>query len=159
MVLLVVFGILAIFFTVIMVDTTKSQEGNSKVFLWCMPVQFFTIVFVLICVLAPTKYGEVKLVDEYELQSFVVDSSDDVYVIFDKGIYFCCLRDNTNKLVPYESDEVTSITYIDEGEVPKICYYVQEREWTWYSAPMGLDKSSYELYIPETGILYASSQN
>lgn len=154
MLLLIVFVALTLFFTWVMVDSTKSQTGDGKVILWCMPFQLFTIIFGVICAVTPAKYGEIKLVDEYELASFMVNASDDVYAIYDRGIYTLCLQDDTNRHVTYNNSEVTSIIYIDEGEAPKVCRYVQQDEWTWYAAPMRDDKETYVLYLPKSGILY-----
>lgn len=154
MLLLIVFVVLTIFLTWVMVDATRHQTGESKVFLWCMPLQLFTLIFVGICAVTPAKFGEAKLVCEHELASFMINGSDDVYAIYDRGIYTCRLQDDTNRHVTYNNNEVTSIIYIDEGKIPKICRYVQEREWTWYSAPIMPDKEYYELHIPKSGILY-----
>ena len=81
-----------------------------------------------------------------------------INIDLDDGTYVCYLNDGTNKPTTYPVNEVTSIVYIDEEEIPKICKYVQECKWTWYAAPLREDKVNYVLHIPEGSIFYGSEK-
>lgn len=106
----------------------------------------------MICLLAPTKYGENKLELEYKLTSFTVGNSQECYVSLDKGLY--TFYSDNNKPTTIDTNSVTAVFYISEAETPKICRYVQKPEWIWYAAPMGSYRLTYILYIPEGSIAY-----
>ena len=158
MLILVVFVVLAIIFTCIIVKDTKDSTSSTTPLLWCIPLQVLGALFLFISVAAPSQYKEIKLEAEHELASFNVNGSYNIYAILDEGTYICYLNDGTNKPMSYPIGKVTSVIYIAEEEMPKICEYVQECKWTWYAAPLREDKVNYVLHIPEGSIFYGSTK-
>lgn len=152
MLVLAVLGFLGIFFAVVVAKECKGQSDVTLGINVAIPIQLCGVIFLVICLLAPTKYGENKLELEYKLTSFTVGNSQECYVSLDNGLY--TFYSDNNKPTTIDTDSVTAVIYISEEETPKICKYVQKSEWTWYAAPMGKDMVTYILYIPEGSIAY-----
>lgn len=152
MLVLAVLGFLGIFFAVVVAKECKGQSDVAFGINVAIPIQLCCLIFGVICLLAPTKYGENKLELEYKLTSFTVENSQECYVSLDNGLY--TFYSDNNKPTTIDTDSVTAVIYISEAETPKICRYVQKPEWTWYAAPTGSYRVTYILYIPEGSIAY-----
>lgn len=154
MLILIVFAILAVIFTLIAKELTKSSKNPLKVFFCFQPVLLLSAIFIIICMLAPVEYGEIEVNAEYELLSFETSEGQEVYAIFNGYNYVIKMNDEYGKSAKYTVSNANNIIYIDDDEIPKIREYVKKAKWTWYSIPLSQDKLSYALYIPEGGTYY-----
>lgn len=152
MLVLVVLVILAIFFTIIVVKTDQDSSNVGKSFAIVIPTQFFGLIFIVIWLVTPTKWGEVKLDAEYDLIPFIASDGNEYYASMDEGSYTIYLNNNIPTTI--NTNVETSIVYIKENETPRICKYVQEDEWTWYAPPLKNARVTYILCVPEGSIVY-----
>lgn len=152
MLILAVFAIIAIFFTIIVVIAAQDNDSIARPILICMPIQLFSMIYILIGLITPAKWGEVKLDAEYDLMPFVANGGNEYYASMGEGSYTIYLDNNSP--ITISTDEVTSVVYINENETPKVCRYVQQSEWTWYALPLEDDIVTYILFVPEGGIVY-----
>ena len=148
---MVVFALLVfleIFVTIIVAEKCKNSTGLPV----AVSVMFFIVIFLVVCLATPVKWGEVKLDTEYDLMPITTNDEEKCYAVMNGGSYTFYL--DNNKPITINTSDVTSVVYISESETPRISKYIQKSKWTWYAPPMRDDRVTYVVYLPEGSIDY-----
>ena len=148
---MVVFALLIfleIFVTIIVAEKCKNSTGLPV----AVSVMFFIVIFLVVCLATPVKWGEVKLDTEYDLMPITTNDEEKCYAVMNEGSYTFYL--DNNKPITINTSNVSSVVYISENETPRISKYIQKSKWTWYAPPMRDDRVTYVVYLPEGSIDY-----
>lgn len=148
MVVLALLVFLGIFVTVVVAEKCKDSTRLAV----AVSIQFFVVIFLVVCLATPVKWGEVKLDTEYDLMPISTNDEEKCYAVMNEGSYTFYL--DNNKPITINTSNVSSVVYISENETPRISKYIQKSKWTWYAPPMRDDRVTYVVYLPEGSIDY-----